>query len=161
MGSIVVVSAINSVIDVLLMDVFISVAHHRRNEIAIFPVGVAFGSEHGFFGGVFLIFEGDGLFGGSEGGGDVLMRDYKGGDVKAEGGGAPPGHAAGHHARGAEGRRQRGAVVGVAENERADYHGALRGWQISHCMVYKADSASWMCLCLGRVSLVDKKNRDE
>ena len=161
MGSIVVVSAINSVIDVLLMDVFISVAHHRRNEIAIFPVGVAFVAEHGFLGGVFLIFEGDGLFGGSKGGGDVLMLDYKGGDVEAEVFGGAPGHGAVHEDGGAEWLGEVRSLVSVAEDERADYHGALRGWQISHCMVYRADSASWMCLCLGRVSLVDKENIDE
>ena len=127
MGAVIVVSAINSVIDILLMNIFISVTHHRRNEIAIFPVGVALVAEHGFFGGVFLVFVGDGFFSGDEGGGDVLVLDYEGGDVMTEVFGGAPGHGAVHEDGGAEGLGEVRGFVGVAEDERADYHGALRG----------------------------------
>lgn len=136
MGSVIVVFAIDSVVDVLLVDVFVGVAHHGGNEIAVFPVGIAFVAEHGFFGGVFLIFEGNGLFGGGEGGGDVLMLDYEGGDVVAEVFGGAPGHGAVHEDGGAEGLGEMRRFVGVAEDERADYHGALGGRVISHCMVW-------------------------
>lgn len=126
MGSIIVVSAIDSIIDVLLMDIFISVAHHRRDEIAVFPISVAFVAEHGFFCGVFLVFEGDGLFGGGEGGRDVLMLDYEGSNVVAEVFGGAPRHGTIHEDGGAEWLGEMRGFVGVAEDERADYHGALR-----------------------------------
>ena len=60
MGSVIVILALNVLFHVLLMNV----AHHRRDEIAVFfPVGVARVLEHGFFCGVFLVCEGDGSFG--------------------------------------------------------------------------------------------------
>ena len=127
MGSVIVVFAIDSVVDILLMNIFIGVAHHGRNEIAVFPVGVAFVAEHGFFCGVFLVFEGDGLVGGGKGGGDVLVLDYEGGDVVAEVFGCAPGHGAVHEDGGAERLGEMRGFVGIAEDERADYHGALRG----------------------------------
>ena len=83
MGPIIVILAINPLFHVLLMDVLISVAHHRRDEIAVFPVGVSLIFEHGFLCGVFLVFEGDDSFCFGECGGDVLVLDYEGGDIVA------------------------------------------------------------------------------
>ena len=127
MGAVVVISTIDPVIDVLLVDIFVGMAHHGGNEIAVFPVSVAFVAEHGFFCRVFLVFEGDGLVGGCKGGGDVLVLNYQGGNIVAKVFSGAPGHGAVHEDGGAKGLGEMRGFVGVAEDERADYHGALRG----------------------------------
>ena len=125
MGAVIVVSAVYAVVNVLLVNIFIGVAHHRRDEIAVLPIGVTFVTEHGFFGGVFFVFEGNSSFGGGEGGGNILMLDYEGGDIVAEVFGSAPGHGAVHEDGSAEGLREVRGLMGIAEDERTDYHGAL------------------------------------
>lgn len=125
MGLVVAVGAIDAVVDDLLVDALVGEAHHGRDQLAVFPVGVALVLEHVRLCGVALQLGGEGGVGEGEGGGDVFVLDDEGGDVEAEVGGGGPGHGAVLEDGAAEGAGFVGALVGVAEHEGADYHGAL------------------------------------